>query len=80
MKSVSDDIFFSYTYKYIKKISGANDGLVSELSAQWGENYTRIYNGISHREIVDFVDKIDPNIDIPAIYIGIVRDLSEKGF
>jgi len=80
MRKASDDVLFSSTYKYIKSISGANDGLVSELSAQWGDNYAKIHNGISHREIIDFMDKINTKVDIPAIYVGIVKDLCKKGF
>jgi len=80
MRNVYDDMLFRYTYKYIKGISGANDGLVSEVSARWGDNISKINNGISHREIIDFMEKINPGKNIPAIYVGIVKGLSEKGF
>lgn len=80
MRGVSDDMLFRYTYKYIKNISGANDGLVSELSARWGDNSSKIHDGISHREIIDFMEKINPRNDIPGIYVGIVKGLKEKGF
>jgi triacylglycerol lipase len=80
MRSASDDVLFRYTYRYIKGISGANDGLVSEVSARWGDNTSKIYNGVSHREIIDFMEKINPRNDIPAIYVGIVKGLRDKGF
>jgi len=80
MKSASDDELFRYTYLYIKGISGANDGLVSEVSAQWGDNSTKIRDGISHREIIDILEKISPVKNIPVIYVGIVKGLRDKGF
>jgi len=80
MKSASDDVLFRYTYKYIKGISGANDGLVSEVSAKWGNNSAKIRDGVSHREIIDILEEISPRNDIPAIYVGIVKGLRDKGF
>jgi triacylglycerol lipase len=80
MKRASDDELFRYTYQYIKGISGANDGLVSEVSARWGDNSTKIRDGISHREIIDILEKISPVKNIPIIYVGIVKGLRDKGF
>jgi len=78
MRNAFDDMMFRWTYLYIKNISGENDGMVSELSAKWGDNYTKIYNGVSHRQIIDL--KINAGIDIPGIYVGIVKGLRDKGF
>jgi len=80
MRNVFDDMLFRHTYPYIKSVSGANDGLVSVYSAQWGDNYAKIEGGISHREVIDLKKRIIPGKNIPAVYIGIVKDLSEKGF
>jgi len=80
MKNSYDDLMFSNSYKYIKKISGNNDGIVSEYSAKWGTNIIEIEGGISHAEIVDFKKKKISGIDIPDIYIEIVNELSKKGF
>jgi hypothetical protein len=80
MKYARDDLMFYYTYLYIKKISGDNDGVVSEVSAQWGNNIRKIYNGISHAEILDFKRKNISGINIPGIYVDIVNGLADMGF
>ncbi|GHU86842.1 hypothetical protein FACS189476_00970 [Spirochaetia bacterium] len=79
MKNAFDDPRYFYTFPYVKKISGKNDGIVSEKSAQWG-NYFEIEGGISHTEIIDVKKRKISGIDIPKIYINIVKELSEKGF
>ena len=80
MNNAFDDWMFYYPYLYTQKISGDNDGIVSEISAKWG-NYTRkICSGISHAEIIDIKQKPISGINIPGIYVDIVRDLGERGF
>jgi len=79
MKDSSDDPMFFYCHRYIQKISGDNDGFVSEYSAQWG-NYVKIEGGISHAESFDIMMKEKPGLNIPGIYKNIVYGLSEKGF
>jgi len=78
MKSPYDDMLFYYSHLYIKKTIGDNDGVVSEYSAKWSDNITKIEGGISHREIID--TKKNKKINIPAIYLKIVSELCEKGF
>jgi len=78
MESSNDDLMFYYTNRYIKKINGDNDGVVSEYSARWGDNIIKIEGGISHTEIIDVKKK--KGINIPAVYVKIVSDLCEKGF
>ena len=78
MESSFDDLMFYNTHRYIKKVSGDNDGVVSEHSARWGDNITKIEGGISHTEIIDVKKK--KGINIPAVYLIIVSDLCEKGF
>jgi len=80
MSSAFDDTMFFYSYRYIKKISGDNDGIVSEYSARWGDNITKINGGISHAEILDVKGRKISKIDIPGIYLNIARDLAGKGF
>lgn len=80
MKNSFDDLMFYYSYLYIKSISGENDGIVSEYSAQWGNNSMKIEGGISHAEIIDYKQKKISGINIPDIYIKIVDELSQKGF
>ena len=80
IKNRFDDILFSHTYRYIKKIIGTNDGLVSVYSTWWGDNIAKIESGISHREILDIKKRRISGKNIPGIYINIVKNLSEKGF
>jgi len=77
---VSDIKIFPYTYSYINKISGKNDGLVSEHSAKWGNNITKIEGGISHVGILDFKNKETAGIHIPDIYVKIAQGLSAHHF
>jgi triacylglycerol lipase len=80
IEDVSDIKMFPYSYSYIHKISGDNDGLVSEYSAQWGDNITKIEGGISHIEILDFKTKEISGVNIPDIYIKMAQGLSERHF
>jgi triacylglycerol lipase len=80
MNNAFDDLAFFYTYLYINKISGKNDGLVSENSAKWGNNIIKIENGISHAEILDVKNKKISSMNIPDIYVKIAEDLSKNNF
>jgi len=80
MSKASDDPIFTASYKYIKGIEGENDGLVSEDSAKWGNNITKVKGGISHGQIIDIMGKDLFDMKIPNIYLRIVNDLRQKGF
>jgi hypothetical protein len=81
MEDFSDDLFYALSYEFINRISGANDGLVSEYSARWGNNITKIEGSISHKQIIDLHRcPRTAKMDIPGIYLEIVRTLSNKGF
>ena len=80
MNNASDDWMFFFSYLYVKKISGKNDGIVSEQSAQWGDNHRKIEDGISHAEIVDYKKKAISGKNIPDIYVKIAKELCEKNF
>jgi triacylglycerol lipase len=80
MNNAKDDLLFASSYNYIKKEIGENDGLVSEYSARWGYNITKIEGGISHAQIIDIMGKDLFDMKIPNIYLRIVNDLSNKGF
>ena len=81
MNKPSDDVLLSGTYRYLKKTAGANDGLVSEWSARWGDNILKVEGGISHAYIIDYNKRkrLSSTI-IPDLYLGIVNELSKKGF
>jgi triacylglycerol lipase len=80
MRHSLDDLMFFYSHWYLKSISGENDGVVSEHSAKWGENATKIAGGISHAEILDYKKKKISGINIPDIYKKMIDQLIEKGF
>ena len=79
IKNAFNDSFFFRSYNYLKKTCGENDGLVSAYSAQW-HNTTKIEGNISHREILDIKGNKISGVDIPDIYISIVKDLSNREF
>lgn len=74
-----DDLPYYYTFQYLKKIAGANDGLVSTDSAEWGSEFN-IIKGLSHSEILDYKRKTISGIDVPRQYLAIARKLAELGF
>jgi len=79
MNKASDDPYYSVSYKYMKKLEGENDGLVSENSARWGNNIIKIDGGISHTQIID--DEEDPqDMTVLNVWLRIVNDLRNKGY
>ena len=80
MDNAFDDLTFFYTYLYVSKVRGKNDGIVSEHSARWGNNTVKINGGISHAEILDIKQRKISGMDIPGIYVEIVKWLRENGF
>ncbi|MCL2197001.1 MAG: alpha/beta hydrolase [Treponema sp.] len=79
MRNAFDDMLLFNSYLYIDKINGANDGIVSELSARWSRNITK-YENISHIEMMDIKKRKISGIHIPDIYMDIVRGLRKLGF
>jgi triacylglycerol lipase len=67
-------------YLYLMAVVGENDGVVSEYSARWGDNPRKIASGISHADIIDYKRQKVSGIEVPDIYLDIVRELSAKGF
>ena len=70
-------------YILIKKLNGANDGLVWEDSAKHGD-FTLIKpkhkRGISHGDIVDLMRENIDGFDVREFYVDIVRKLKEQGY
>lgn len=70
-------------YMLIKKLNGANDGLVWEESAKHGD-FELISNknkrGISHGDVIDlFRENID-GYDVREYYVSLVRNLKNQGY
>lgn len=84
LKNKFDDLTHFFTYDFLKKTVGENDGIVSLISSQWGDDFTLIEGkrstGISHAEIVDIKRKQISGVDIPQEYLKIVDKLILKGF
>jgi triacylglycerol lipase len=80
LREPSDDPIFSFSHAYMNKLGNESDGLVSESSARWGQNSTKLQNSISHEQIVDRGGKRIHGMEIPNLYLEIVRGLSKKGF
>ena len=78
-KSIDDLVFFS-TFLYLRRVSGPNDGMVSERSATWGNNSRRIAEGVSHRQIIDIGWQNVIDTDITSLYVDIIHGLAVKGF
>jgi triacylglycerol lipase len=85
MKRVADDPLFALSYKILQLHDGENDGMVTADSCQW-TNFRGIIptknqgEGISHLEITDFRKKDVAGVDIPSVYVDIVRDLKGRGY
>ena len=80
MENPSDEPILSNTHRYIKRVSGDNDGVVSEHSARWGTNIIKLEGGISHVKIIDHKRRKTSKINIPDIYLNIVKELSQMGY
>lgn len=91
MRRPSSDMNLCTANFIVGLIEGANDGLVSVRSAQWGDHFTLLKSvsnrGISHLDSIDFrrmpfsrksePDKVN---DMCAVYINIVQGLKNRGF
>ncbi len=72
------------TYYLAGHFDGPNDGLVSEPSFAFGDEYTFLEipgsRGISHADVID-LDRADyPGFDVTEFYVGLVSDLKNRGF
>lgn len=85
MQRVTDDPLFTLSYGILKQHDGENDGMVTTTSCQW-TNFRGIIptavkgEGISHLEITDFRQKDVAGVDIPGLYVDIVRELVQRGY
>lgn len=85
MKRVEDEPMFTLSFGILKLHDGDNDGMVPTRSCRW-TNFRGILptaiagEGISHLEITDFRKTDVAGVDIPSIYVGIVRGLKDRGF
>lgn len=73
----------NFTYWFVKRFDGPNDGLVSEDSFRWGENYrfltTNGRRGISHGDMIDLNRENIPGFDVREFYVDLLSDLKARG-
>lgn len=71
------------SYLLIKKLNGANDGLVYVESAKHGE-FTLVRapkrRGICHGDAIDLMRENIEGYDVREFYVNVVRELKESGF
>jgi len=83
-KATSGKFPLNLSYHLVKFFSGENDGLVSEESFKWGENYILLRptqkRGISHGDMIDLNRQNFRGFDVREFYVSLVSDLKNKGF
>ena len=82
-KATSGKFPLNFSYHLVKHFSGENDGLVSEDSFKWGENYILLRpqgkRGISHGDIIDLNRENIKGFDVREFYVDLVNGLKNKG-
>jgi len=73
----------NFSYHLVKHFDGSNDGLVSEQSFAWGENYRLLTptgdRGISHGDMIDLNRENIEGFDVREFYVQLVNDLKNRG-
>ena len=73
----------NFSYHIVNHFSGENDGLVSESSFKWGENYILLRpttkRGISHGDMIDLNRENIDGFDVREFYVQLVSQLKNKG-
>lgn len=73
----------NFSYELVKYFDGPNDGLVSESSFPWGEDYHFLTvdgkRGISHGDMIDLNRENIQGFDVREFYVELVHGLKEKG-
>lgn len=70
-------------YLLVKPVEGANDGLVSETSAKWGNFLGTLTckkrRGISHGDMIDLFRENISGFDVREYYVSLVHQLKNSG-
>ena len=73
----------NFSYHIVKHFDGDNDGLVSDSSFQWGEDYQLLTpidkRGISHGDMIDLNRENFEGFDVREFYVNLVNKLKDKG-
>lgn len=82
-KATNGKFPLSFSYPLVHYFDGANDGLVSEKSFPWGENYTFVTvkgrRGISHGDMIDLNREDFKGFDVREFYVQLVAELKRSG-
>ncbi|MBE6789360.1 MAG: triacylglycerol lipase [Ruminococcaceae bacterium] len=82
-KAASGKFPLNFCYHLVKFFDGANDGLVSEKSFEWGERYTLVTvkgkRGVSHGDMIDLNRENIKDFDVREFYVKLVCDLKARG-
>lgn len=72
-----------FTYPFIRHYEGENDGLVAVNAAKWGEYLGLLTasgrRGISHGDMIDLMRENIRGFDVREFYVGLVKNLKERG-
>ncbi len=84
MRNASGGMFpLNFSYHLAAHFDGINDGLVSEKSFKWGDNYTLLTpngeRGISHGDVIDLSRQDVDDFDVRKFYVEIVNELKNNG-
>jgi len=84
--TITADMVLEGTWLLLLFYEGANDGLVSKTSAQWG-NFRGIWTGawynaggVSHINAINHFFGITPGADVEGWYVDMVKDLKNRGY
>ncbi len=84
--TITADMVLEGTWLLLFFYEGANDGLVSVNSAQWG-NFRGTWTGswynaggVSHINAVNHFFGVTPGADVEAWYVDMVKDLKSRGY
>lgn len=84
MRDFLSDPLLWFPYLIIRAVDGRNDGLVTPESAMWGEFRgtlaNRKHRGISHGDMIDLKREDYKGFDVVEFYVGLVRELKDRGF
>lgn len=72
-----------FSFPYVRRVEGENDGLVTPESSKWGQYLGMALGsgrrGVSHGDMVDLMRENIPGFDVTEFYVNIVKGLKEKG-
>lgn len=74
----------NFSHRLVRYFDGPNDGLVSESSFEWGQDYRFLTvngpRGISHGDMIDLNRENIRDFDVREFYVELVHGLKEKGY